>query len=252
MPFDYLTAWVTSALLLGLRLAPILAFAPPFTLVRMPRLIRMLMGLGLSTCLIAGHPEAILNDISLGAAIVGAARELAIGLYIVLVFQIVFGALNFAGRTVDVQAGFGLSMVIDPGSRSQTALTGTLFAYAAGLVFFAMDGHLELFRFLSASVDAVPVGGWVMPSDIGPLLQFMSVTFVVALGVAGFAILALFLTDVVIALLSRTVPQMNVLVMGFQVKTLVFLLVLPMSFGVGGAVLFRMLSRLLEMLPRLL
>lgn len=252
MSFEGFSASIVSALLLGLRLAPILAYAPPFTLVRMPRLTRMLMGMGLSTCLIAGHPNAIMTDLSLGAAIVGAVRELAIGLYIVLAFQIVFGALNFAGRTVDVQAGFGLSMVIDPSSRSQTALTGTLFAYAAGLIFFAMDGHLELFRFLSASLEAVPIGGWTMPSDIGPLLQFMSVTFIVALGVAGFCILALFLTDLVIALLSRTVPQMNVLVMGFQVKTLIFLLVLPMSFGVGGAVLFRMLSRLLEVLPRLL
>jgi flagellar biosynthetic protein FliR len=73
-----------------------------------------------------------------------------------------------------------------------------------------------------------------------------------AMGVAAASILALFLVDMVIALLSRTVPQMNVLVLGFQVKSLVLFLVLPLSFGMAGALFLRLMTLTLEALPRII
>lgn len=250
--FDALGTWLVSCLLLTLRIAPVFSTAPPFTLARMPRLFRVLLGLGLATCLISAHPQAMLADISPGSIAAAALRELTLGMSIALAFQVVFGALYLAGRTIDIQAGHGLAMLIDPTSQAQVPLVGTLFAYAAGAVFFAMDGHLELFRLLSAQLEAVPLGTWSMPAAIAGVTGFVSVAFVVAFGVAGAAILALFLVDMVIAALSRTVPQMNALIMGFQVKTIVLLLVLPISFGLGGAVLVRLMSMTLQAVPRML
>lgn len=253
MPEDALTRWIFSCLVLGLRIAPVFALAPPLSLVRMPLPFRLLFGLGLSVCLVTANPHAaLLADIGLGAVLVAAVREALLGTMFVLAFQLVFAALYLAGRTIDIQAGFGLALLIDPTSRAQTPLVGTLFAYAAGAVFFALDGHLQLLGLLSASLDAIPVGRWTMPDSIGPVAAFMSMVFLAAFGVAGASVLALFLVDIVIALLSRTVPQMNVLVLGFQVKTIVLLLVLPMSFGLGGALLARMMTMTLQALPRLL
>ena len=91
-----------------------------------------------------------------------------------------------------------------------------------------------------------------MPHSIERVTAFMSVTFVMAFGVAGGSILVLFLIDMSIAFLSRTVPQMNVLILGFQVKTIALLLVLPTSFGIGGVLLIRMMSMVLHAIPRLL
>jgi flagellar biosynthetic protein FliR len=181
-----------------------------------------------------------------------AVREAMLGVMFVLAFQLVFAALYLAGRTVDIQAGLGLAMLIDPTSRAQTPLVGTLFAYAAGAIFYAMDGHIELLRLMSASLEAIPVGRWTMPGSIGGLSAFISTIFLTAFGVAGAAVLTLFLADLAIALLSRTVPQMNVLVLGFQVKTIALLLVLPICFGLGGALLARMMAMTLQALPRML
>lgn len=252
MTAGFHTGWIFSTLLLSLRVAPVFALAPPFTLVRVPPLFRMMFGLALAACLVGSNPEAArVTDLGAGALIVTAARELMLGGIFVLAFQLMFGALYMAGRTVDIQAGYGLALLIDPTTRGQSPLVGTLFALAAGAVFFAMNGHLDLLRLFAASLDAVPLGGGHMPASIGRLTAFMSVIFLTSFGVAGGAILALFLCDLAIALLSRTVPQMNVLVLGFQVKTIVLLLTLPAAFGFAGALLARMTTLTLEAIPRL-
>ncbi len=253
MSYQELSDWAASSLVLGLRIMPVFAFAPPFTLTRVPRLFRVLLGLGLSTCLLSAGPNATLLSAAHPSTLLAAAvHELGIGLMVVLAFQLAFGALYLAGRTIDVQAGYGLAMLIDPTTRTQTPLVGTLFAYAAAAMFFAFDGHIELLKLLGASLDAIPLGSWAMPHSIARVSAFMALVFAGAFGVAGAAILALFLVDMAIAMLSRTVPQMNVLVFGIQVKTVVLLLVLPASFGIGGALLTRLMVATLQAIPRML
>jgi len=253
MTADGLIGWSFSAMLLSLRVAPVFAFAPPFTLVRMPRTSRMLMSLGIAACIVAANPAAAaLAHTGAGAILTAAARELMLGLIFMIAFQLSYAGLQFAGRTVDIQAGFGLSTLIDPTTHASMPLVGTLFVYATGAVFFAMDGHAELLRTLAASLDAVPLGAYQLQETPAALIGYISLVFLTAFGVAGGAMLALFLCDLSIAMLSRTVPQMNVLVLGFQVKTIVLLLVLPLTFGTAGALLARMSRITLESLPGLI
>jgi flagellar biosynthetic protein FliR len=250
---DDLSRWIVSCLILGLRIAPVFAFAPPFSLVRMPKLFQLLFGLGASVALISAYPEAARAvDTSVYGIIAAALRELALGTMFVLAFHAAFGMLYLAGRTIDVQAGFGFALLVDPKSQAQVPLTGTLFAYGAGLAFFSANGHLDLLKLLASSLDAIPLGQWSLPASIVPLCEFLSVASLLAFGIAGIPILTMFLLDLVIALLSRTVPQMNVLVLGFQVKTLALLAVLPVSLGLGGALLLRMMNLTLQSLPRMI
>ena len=249
---DVVSAWVAPTLLLGLRIAPVFSFAPPFTLVRLPALVRVLMALGIAASLASGaFGPAPVIDLAPGPLLVSAVRELLLGTIFVLAFQLAFAALYVAGRTIDIQAGFGLALLIDPTSRSQTPLVGTLFAYAAGLIFFAADGHLQLIRLFAASLEAVPLGTARLPETVAPLAAFAGFAFSTALGAAGATILMLFVADLAIALLSRTVPQMNVLVLGFQVKTLLMLAVLALSFGVAAALIARLMAATLSAIPGL-
>jgi flagellar biosynthetic protein FliR len=253
MPLESLSSWICTCLLVGLRIVPVFAFAPPFNLIPVPRLVKVLFGLGLAVSLAATLPvSSVPIHPSLVTLVVPALRELMLGIAVVLIFQLAFAALYVAGRTIDVQAGYGLSLVINPASQTQSPLVGTLFAYAAGAIFFALDGHVELLRFLAASLDVVPLGQWSMPVSLDHLTAFLSVSFLIAFGVAGASMLCLFLADISIALLSRTVPQMNVLILGFQVKTILLFLVLPTSFSVGGALLIRLMTSILQALPGML
>lgn len=250
---DGLASWLVSCLLLGLRICPVFVFAPPFSLTRMPRLFWVLFGLGLAVCLAGAHPNAAhLSDMSEYGILMAAFREAGLGTMFVLAFQIVFGALYLAGRTIDLQAGFGFALLIDPTSQAQLPLVGTLFAFTAAAVFFSLGGHIDLLRLLGASLDAVPLGAWSMPLSIVRVAGFASIVFFVAMGTGAATVLTLFLVDMMIALLSRTVPQMNVLVLGFQVKTVVLFLILPLSFGASGILFARLMTLTLETLPRMI
>lgn len=248
---DDLSRWIASCLLLSLRIGPLFAFAPPFTLTRMPTLFRTLFTLGLSITLISSDQARLIPSTGLGFLIPTAACELLLGLLFALALQLCFAALQMAGRLVDIQAGFGLASVIDPTSRNQAPLIGSLFAYATAALFFSLDGHLELLRLMNASLDVIPLGAWRLPASPERMSIYMSSMFILAMGVAGAAVLTLLLVDIVIALLARTVPQMNVLVLGFQVKTIVVLAVLPLCFGVGGAIMLRMIRVALDSLSSL-
>lgn len=250
---DDLHVWVASCILLSFRVAPVFLFAPPFTLTRAPRLFTGLMSLGLAAALVSALPVAArLTEVTTEILVVGALRELFLGLVPVVVLQFLFGALNVAGRTIDIQAGFGLAMQIDPTTRSQLPLAGTIFGYAAAATFFAANGHLQLLRFFAASLRAVPLaaehGGHALP----PLLGYVSAVSLAVIGVGGAAITALFLCDIVVAALSRTVPQMNALLLGIQVKAAVMLVAMPIALGLSGALLARLVASALEVMPRLL
>lgn len=248
-----LVDWVLGSLLLGLRIAPVLGFAPPFTLSRTPPAFRLLLGLGLAGLITLWRPPIFAGgEVQAGWLVAAAARELFVGLVFVTGLQLMFGAIYLAGRTVDVQVGFGLAGLIDPTSSAQIPLVGSFLAYLAGAVFFAMDGHLELLRLLTATLDAAPIGTASAPQSLAALTSLLGAVMAIGLGVAGGAILALFLADLAITMLSRTVPQMNVLMLGFQVKTLLLLIVLPLSAGVWGALLARLARVTLEGIPRLL
>jgi flagellar biosynthetic protein FliR len=244
--------WIASCLVLGLRISPLFTFAPPFNLTRVPRLFMVLFGLGLSAAFIQTHPASLLPDVQLSTVLPTAAMELALGAFFVLILQLHFAALQFAGRTIDIQAGFGLATVLDPQTRAQLPMVGTLLSLVAAAIFFSMNGHIELLRILGSTLDAVPLGGWALPISLDRLEAYISAMFVCGLGVGAAAILMLFLIDLAIAMLARTVPQMNVLILGIQVKSMAFFVVLPIALGTGGALLARMVRLTLEAIPELI
>jgi flagellar biosynthesis protein FliR len=242
--------WILATGLISLRISPVFAFAPPFSLMRIPVSIRVALGLVLASSFSAGL--ALPSLIDTAALLTMAVHELLIGLFFVLMFQTAFAGLYFAGRVVDVQAGFGLSLLIDPTSRSQTPLIGTLFAYCASMLFFSLNGHHDLLRLWSASLETMPFGSPEVHLDPARVVGFVSTATILALGAASGSVLALFLADMAIAFLTRTIPQMNVLVFGLQVKTIILLLVLSSSFSVIGVIITRLLRTLLQTMAELL
>ncbi len=250
MALGVLSNWILATGLLSLRIAPLIAFAPPFSLMRIPVIIRVAVGLAIAASLVAvSDLPATLDAVAL---IPMAFRELLIGIFFVLMFQAAFAGLYVAGRVVDVQAGFGLSLLIDPTSRAQMPLVGTLFAYCAGALFFAMDGVHDLLRLWAISLEAMPLSGGAISIDPGRAISFFGTAMLIGLGAAGGSILALFLADMAIAFLTRTIPQMNVLVFGLQVKTILLLLILSSSFGIIGAIIARLLRTLLQTIAELM
>jgi flagellar biosynthesis protein FliR len=246
------TSQIIAALLVSLRIAPTLAFAPPFTLLRVPVAVRLLLSLGLALWIVLANPAQTSEQHFSGAQLLPAfASELLFGIALALGLQLAFAAILMVGRAIDIQVGFALAQVADPTLRSQMPLVGTLFAYAAAAVFFATGGPADLLAIWSLSVDNVPIGAFAAQRDLSVLLEYISAVFVLAVGLAGLVLLILFLLDLTIAFLSRTLPQMNVLVLGFQVKTLALLITLPFVFAFSGALFLRIVRLAIDATARM-
>lgn len=249
---EELTGQMIATLLLSLRIAPLLAFSQPFTLMRVPAMIRLILSIGLAAWLVASYPEA--SDLhARGAASLPmlAASELLLGIALALPLQLAFAALLTAGRAIDIQAGYGLAVLVDPTTRAQMPLVGTLFAYAGGALFFAIGGGGDLLGAWATSVEHTPLGSAATGRDPGILVDFMGAAMLMAIGLAGIVLLVLFVLDLAIAFMSRTLPQMNVLLLGFQVKALATLLLLPVAFALSGAIFVRLLRAALETMAEL-
>ncbi|MET0183121.1 MAG: flagellar biosynthetic protein FliR [Caulobacterales bacterium] len=238
-------------LLVSLRIGPTLAFAPPFTLIKIPLFVRVFLGVALSAALVGAYPQAHSSDLLDQSLVAAAASELLLGISLAIALQLAFAAILTAGRAIDFQVGFGLSLIADPTLRTQMPLIGTLFAYAAGAVFFATNGPNDLVAIWTQSLRDIPVGAFAVSGDLSTLLTYISTVFVLALGLGGIAVVTLFICDLAIAFMSRTLPQMNVLLLGFQVKTIALLMTLPFAFSFSGALFLRIVRLAIDTTPRL-
>lgn len=236
---DDFSRQVVATLCVSLRIAPALAFAPPFTLVRVPALVRLLIAVALAAWMVGTWPGSTAMLVGKGASLAALALgELVVGIAIALALQLAFAALLWAGQALDIQAGFGLAMVADPTTQAHMPLAGTILAYATAAVFFAGSGPFDLLAVWAASLDAVPLGAALVP-DVGAMARLMGALFGIAVGLVGMVMMTLFLLDLAIAFMSRTLPQMNVLLLGFQVKALATLLCLPIAIGASAALFLR-------------
>ena len=161
-------------------------------------------------------------------------KEAVVGLSIGFVAQLIFAAVHMAGEMADMQSGFAFAGMVDPNTGQRTSIIGQFQIMTAWLIFLAVDGHHVLLNGVVDSFQVVPLGMVsVDPAVAQGVLGLGSHVFVIALQIGAPIIGAVLLGDLAIGLLSRTVPQMNLLVLGFPIKMtlglVMLVLALPLS-----------------------
>lgn len=160
---------------------------------------------------------------SVPAYVLLVAGEFLLGLIFGFVSSLIMHAVQMAGHILDVQIGFGIVNVFDPQFGQQIPLLGNFKYILALMVFLATNGHHVLLSALVASFKLVPVTGLVLPA--GPLAAFIldlvSGAFAVAFKISIPVLASLILADVAFGILSRTMPQMNIFVVGIPAKLLI-------------------------------
>lgn len=158
------------------------------------------------------------------------ASEFLFGLIFGFVSQLVFDAIQMAGHLLDMQIGFGIVNIFDPQFGQQVPLLGNFKYILAMLFFLGTNGHHVLITALVESYKFIPVTGIVFhPSIAQFLLDLVSGAFIIAFKVSLPVLAALLLTDVAMGILARTMPQMNIFVVGVPAKIFVGLFVLSIS-----------------------
>ena len=173
------------------------------------------------------HTDSVVPPTDFGAVADGVLREILFGLALGLAMNLAFLGMQMAAQIVGVQLGFSLGGVLDPVSGNQSNALDQFYAVLVVLVFFTINGHHIIILTLAETVRAVPPGTFdpfgISIGDIAPLATGLTLT---AIRIAMPVMAALFLTDLGMGFVARTVPQVQVLVVGAPVKVGVGFLVM--------------------------
>lgn len=165
-------------------------------------------------------------------------KEAMVGLSIGFVAAIVFYAIQVAGGFIDLQMGFAIANVFDPQTGIQTPLMGRYLYTFALLFLLSTDAHHMLLDGIFYSYKFLPLDSAIANFGNGGMTRFVisvfSGMFLVALQMAIPIVGTLFLADLALGIVARTVPQMNIFVIGLPVKILIalvlFLVIMPAFF----------------------
>ena len=156
--------------------------------------------------------------------------ELIVGWLIGFSAMIIFSAINMAGKLLDMQVGFAIVNVVDPTSGQQIPLIAS-FQYNLGLIIFLVtNSHHLVLAGLFESFNLVPVLGATFNLSLTAI--FVDLTwgiFITGMKIALPVLFAILLTDVGLGVLARTMPQMNIFVVGIPAKIVIGLFVLSMA-----------------------
>lgn len=163
-------------------------------------------------------------------------KEALVGLLIGLMAYIIFSAIQIAGGFIDFQMGFAIANVIDPQTGAQSPLVGQYLYTFALLLLLAVNGHHMMLDGIFYSYQFIPIDQVAIPFGHEGLVEYVILAFnrmfVIAFQMAIPVIATLFLVDVTLGILARTVPQLNVFVVGFPIKIAVSFIMLMIVMGV--------------------
>lgn len=218
-------------LLIFARITGIFSTAPIFGSRNVPVVVKAGLSLVLSYILfpLVFTDKTVIPESVLGYFLV-VIGEFLIGLIIGFSASLVFSAIQMAGQLLDMQIGFGIVNILDPQSGQQLPLVGNFKYILALLVFLATNSHHMLLAALFSSFKLVPVTGVTFQSNLTELIvNMVGGTFTIAMKISFPVLLSLLLTDVALGILARTMPQMNIFVVGIPGKIIIGLFVLSLA-----------------------
>lgn len=162
-------------------------------------------------------------------------KEAAVGLVMGFTAKLFFEGLNFAFGYMGMQMGFNMASVYDHHTEANTPVIAQLIMILATLLFLAMDGHQLFIKALVHSYSVIPVGEVVFSKSMATyVLQTGESVFWLAVKLSAPMALVIFLVNCAFGIISKAVPQINVLVVSFTVNILVGFLVISLTMPVFG------------------
>ena len=159
------------------------------------------------------------SNYTLIASITG---EIVTGLTLGFITNLCFFSIRMAGQLIDFQIGLSMVNLFDPSSNSSTTIIEHLLYWTSLVMFLIIDGHHILIKALAESFNIIHLGKFILTNEsIMIIIKAFIEFFAIGLKIAIPIVLIILMTDITLGLVSRTVPQLNVMVLGLPVKILV-------------------------------
>lgn len=226
-------------LVILIRISGFVYTAPFFSLKNTPRMLKTGFSVGLAIIIFMTVPyEPLQYSGVVGYAILIVEEALA-GIILGFLANVCYQVLGFAGQLIDTEIGLSMVNEFDPVTSSQVTISGTFYEYGVMLILMVTYMHHYLLEALVDSFKLIPVGGLT----INPLIYNVAVKYILDYFVLAFRIVlpvfaAMLIVNTILAIMAKVAPQMNMFVIGIQLKVLVglavMLIVIELLPGVAG------------------
>jgi len=214
------------------RVAGIMVFAPFYNGSAFPAQVKVILVLIVALTLAPVVPQSQLpSEYGLAQVVTAVLGEVVIGIVLGLAASFVFGGLQLAGQIMGFQIGFSIINVMDPQTAVETSVISILNNLIGLTLFLLVNGHHWFFLAVSESLSYLPVGGVHLNGPlVEEVLRLSGRIFVSGLRIAGPVVAVTIISDVVIGIIGRAAHQINILIVGMPVKTLIGLAALSIAF----------------------
>ncbi len=229
----HMLTWLPAFALVLFRITGIMLAAPIYSSMVVPA--RVKIGLAALVSLVVFplvHPDVSRVPGSLVGVAAGAMGELMVGLAIGLAVNMLIVGMQLAGSFIAQQMGLGLARIFNPTLESENNIVGQLYVILGSMLLLALDGHQLILTGVLDSFHAVPpMAVSLEPEVLHVLRGLLAGSYVMALKVAAPVLVILILVSMIMGFLGRTVPQINILVVGFPLRISVGVVALVGSLG---------------------
>lgn len=209
--------------------------APVFSAVSVPVTVRVTLSGAIGVLVLTVHPVTPPAHIFTLTTFLAIAAEALVGFAMGFILQIAFAAPVLASEVIGTSMGIGFVATIDPQNGHSTPALGQFFTMMLTLVFLSVNGHLILVEMVVKSYDALPPGAaWLNPARLENIAIFGGYTFLAGFLLAlpvGFLLLCL---NLVVGMVSRSAPSLNLYAVGLPASLLVGVVALAIGFPAMG------------------
>lgn len=243
---------VVTFFLLLVRTGALMVFFPFFNHLQIPVVIKATLSFMLTFYLFPLAPLVNLDGLNIQYLILETLAEIMLGLCAGLFLTLVFAAVQLAGEQISMIMGFSMATVIDPQSGINAPLISNILNLIVLLAFLLFDGHHLILYFLAYGLEFIPLGGFYPEQNIIKYAAQGMVNLFLYGFIISFPILALTLmSDLIFGMLMKTMPQFNLLVVGYPIKITIAFVVLMAILAVIVKVFTTLMMKVLNDLPSL-
>ncbi|WP_432400539.1 flagellar biosynthetic protein FliR [Wukongibacter sp. M2B1] len=181
--------------------------------------------------------------------------EFFIGLITGFISLLVLNSIYLAGVIVDRNIGFSMVSVISPQDESQIPITANFYYIMAALLFLATDLHHMVIKAILYSFNVIPLGYQnINLLFVDKVAEILRVSFVIGFKMSAPIIITIFVSNVLLGILSRAMPQMNVFMVGMPLKVFIgvmtLFIILPLYLGIYNNIFSIMFDYIKEFLDK--
>jgi len=218
-----LMGWLNPILWPFLRALALMTSLPVFSQRSVPMRVKVALAFFIALASQASLPAMPVVPLDSALAWIVVLQQVLIGVSLGFAVRVVFAAVEFAGEIIGLQMGLNFAGFFDPVTASQGTASGRFFGTMVAFLFIIINGHLAIIAALIKSFSAFPVGPepFAFLRAVQPHVWGAEV-FAIGLWIALPLVGMLLFVNLVLGVISRVAPQINIFAIGF-----------PVTLGVG-------------------